>query len=68
MGDSKEQLDFEQTVSADNAIIIPAGKWHNIINKGNEPLKIYSIYAPSHHPHGTAHKTQADAIAAEEEH
>ena len=34
-------------------------------NTGDEPLKVYSIYAPSHHPHGTVQQTKADADAAE---
>ncbi|WP_264805128.1 cupin domain-containing protein [Cytobacillus sp. NCCP-133] len=68
MGDSKARLDFERKVSDDFAIIIPAGKWHNLINTGNEPLKLYSIYAPPQHPFGTVHQTKADALAAEEEH
>ena len=40
--------------------MIPAGKWHNIINIGKEPLKLYSIYAPPHHPKGTVQKTKSD--------
>ncbi|WP_251025666.1 cupin domain-containing protein [Bacillus sp. ISL-47] len=68
MGDSKDQLDFEEKVSEDFAIIIPAGKWHNLINSGYQPLKLYSIYAPPQHPFGTVHKTKAEALAAEEEH
>ena len=32
---------------------------------GKEPLKLYSIYAPPHHPHGTVHRTHEDAEAAE---
>lgn len=66
MGDSKDNLNFQQKVEDDFAIIIPAGKWHNLINTGNEPMKLYSIYAPPQHPFGTVHKTKADAIAAEE--
>lgn len=31
-------------------IFITAGTWHNIINIGDEPLKVYTIYAPPHHP------------------
>jgi mannose-6-phosphate isomerase-like protein (cupin superfamily) len=45
--------------------MIPAGTWHNVINTGNIPLKLYSIYAPPQHPHGTVHVTKADAMAAE---
>lgn len=65
MGDSKDQLDFEKKVYDDDAILIPAGKWHNIINTGNIPLKVYAIYAPPEHPRDTIHKTKADAEAAE---
>lgn len=46
--------------------MIPAGKWHNVINTGNKPLKLYAIYAPPEHPRGTVHKTKADAQADEE--
>ncbi|NQX69898.1 cupin domain-containing protein [Paenibacillus alba] len=65
MGDTKDNLNFEKSVNDDYAIMVPAGKWHNIINTGNTPLKLYSIYAPPEHPFGTIHKTKADALAAE---
>lgn len=65
MGDSRDNLNFQKTVSDDFAIVIPAGKWHNVVNTGNRPLKLYSIYAPPHHPHGTVHQTKADAEKAE---
>jgi mannose-6-phosphate isomerase-like protein (cupin superfamily) len=45
--------------------MIPAGTWHNIINTGNKPLKLYSIYAPPEHPRGTVHVTKADSEAEE---
>lgn len=65
MGDNKDKLDFEREVSDGYAIMIPAGKWHNIINTGDKPLKLYSIYGPPNHPHSTIHKTKTDAEAAE---
>lgn len=68
MGDAKDQLYFQKRVYDDDAIMVPAGKWHNLINTGNRPLKLYTIYAPPEHPFGTIHKTKADAIAAEENH
>lgn len=68
MGDSKDRLDFKKKVSDDYAIMIPAGKWHNLTNTGNQPLKLYSIYAPPQHPYGTVHETKAIAMAAEEDH
>ena len=47
MGDSEDNLDFVREVSDDYAILVPAGKWHNIVNTGDKPLKVYSIYAPA---------------------
>lgn len=61
MGNDKNNLNFERTVYDDCAIIIPAGKWHNLTNIGNVPIKLYSIYAPPNHPKGTIHRTKADA-------
>lgn len=68
MGDNKCNLDFQRYVYEDYAFIIPAGKWHNLINTGNKPIKLYSIYAPPQHPYGTVHQTKAIAEAAEEHH
>jgi len=65
MGDFEDNLDFQMRVDDDYIIIIPAGKWHNLINIGNQPIKLYSIYAPPQHPHGTVHETKFDAEAAE---
>lgn len=65
MGASKDQPDFEQMAYEGSAIMIPAGKWHNIINTGSTPLKVYAIYAPPQHPPGTVHPTKKDAMAAE---
>lgn len=67
MGKQKDNLDFEQEAEDDFAIFVPSGYWHNILNIGNEPLKLYSIYAPPHHPVGTVHETYEIAMAAEEE-
>ncbi|RHW39097.1 cupin domain-containing protein [Neobacillus notoginsengisoli] len=68
MGKTKQNLNFERKVSDDSAIMIPAGTWHNVINTGRTPLKLYSIYAPPNHPFGTVHPTKAAAMAAEEGH
>lgn len=65
MGMDQNNLSFQRKVNSSNAIVVPAGTWHNLINTGNVPLKVYSIYAPPQHPHGTVHKTKADAMAAE---
>ncbi|MDH6355425.1 mannose-6-phosphate isomerase-like protein (cupin superfamily) [Dysgonomonas sp. PH5-45] len=68
MGDTKDSLSFEELAGEDFAILVPAGKWHNIVNIGDEPLKLYSIYAPAEHPHSTVHKTQQEAMEAEHHH
>ena len=61
MGESESRLHIRQPVFNDFAIFVPAGTWHNLINTGRRPLKLYSIYAPPHHPHGTVHPTKESA-------
>lgn len=61
MGNMKDNLNFQQNVYDDYAVFVPAGTWHNITNTGKESMKIYAIYAPPHHPHGTVHQTKAIA-------
>ena len=63
MGKRMDNLNFQQPVFVNSAIFVPAGIWHNIINTGDIPLKLYSIYAPPHHPWGTVHQTKAIAEA-----
>jgi mannose-6-phosphate isomerase-like protein (cupin superfamily) len=42
-------------------IVIPAGAKHNVINISEaENLKLYSVYSPAEHKHGTIHKTKLD--------
>ncbi|MFP7696780.1 cupin domain-containing protein [Trueperella sp. LYQ143] len=61
MGTAKDALDFVAEVEDDSAIFVPAGYWHNITNIGDEPLKLYTIYAGPDHLPGTVHQTQEDA-------
>lgn len=68
MGDSEENLDFQERVEDDFAIFIPAGKWHNLLNDSDEPLKLYSIYTPVEHPHGTVHETREEGIEHDHDH
>ncbi|WP_461206252.1 cupin domain-containing protein [Clostridium sp. DL1XJH146] len=65
MGDNKDKWNFEEEIFDDYAILIPAGKWHNLINTGDTPIKLYSIYAPPEHPFGTVHETKEIAELAE---
>jgi mannose-6-phosphate isomerase-like protein (cupin superfamily) len=68
MGDDPDNLDIEEPLEDDFAAFIPAGKWHNVINTGDKPLKLYSIYAKPEHPFGTVHKTYEEAMEAEHDH
>ena len=61
IGEDKNNLDFKARFFNGYAIIIPAGTWHNIMNTGRMPIKLYSIYAPPQHPFGTVHVTKKDA-------
>ncbi|ULG71156.1 cupin domain-containing protein [Macrococcus brunensis] len=61
MGPSEDNLNFEREVKADDVIIVPADTWHNITNQGDEPIKLYSIYAGPDHQPGTVHRTHEDA-------
>lgn len=66
MGYSKDNLNLRAPADSSTAIIVPAGVWHNLINTGNQSLKVYSIYSPPAHPWNTIHETKEDAEAAEE--
>ena len=66
MGSDKKSLDVKHPLRAGEAVFVPCNTWHNVINTGNCPLKLSSIYAPPNHPWGTVHRTKADA--AHEEH
>lgn len=61
MGKCKCDLDYQCKVTSGSAIFIPANTWHNLINTGCRPLKLFSIYAPPQHPHGTVHRTKRDS-------
>ena len=65
MGPAKDRRNYQRPVCDGYAVFVPAGTWHNIINTGHSPLKIYTLYAPPHHPHGTVQATKA--IADKEE-
>lgn len=54
-------------VTDGDAIIVPAGADHNVINTGDEPLKFYTIYGPAHHKEGIVHATREEAEAHDED-
>jgi mannose-6-phosphate isomerase-like protein (cupin superfamily) len=59
----------EHRVHAGDAVVVPAGTYHNVINtSASKTLKLYTIYTPPNHPDKTVHKTKAEAEAAEAAH
>ena len=56
----------EHLVHASDAVVVPAGTYHNVINASStQALRLYTIYTPPQHPDGTVHKTKAEAEAGE---
>ncbi|WP_018659618.1 cupin domain-containing protein [Allofustis seminis] len=68
MGPTEDNLTFEKEVRDGDGIFVPDGTWHNVENIGDEPLKIYTIYAKPDHVPGTIHVTHEDAENDPNEH
>lgn len=67
-GSGTAVLDGVRTeITAGFAILIPAGTKHNIINTGDVPMKLYTLYAPPNHRDGVVHHTRAAAEADTED-
>jgi len=65
-GKGKAIIDgVEHNIEDNWAVVVPAGADHNFINTGDEDMKLYTIYSPPEHKHGTVHPTKADV---QEEH
>jgi mannose-6-phosphate isomerase-like protein (cupin superfamily) len=65
LGPSQDKIDEIHQLADDWAVIVPGGTWHNVINTGDTPLRLYSLYAPPEHADGVIHHTKAEAEAAE---
>lgn len=58
----------EHIVHGSDAVIVPAGTHHNVINTSKTTsLKLYTLYSPPNHPDGTIHKNKAEAEEAEKQ-
>ncbi len=65
-GEAEARLGEETTsVGATDLVFVRAGTRHNFVNIGGRALRLYTIYAPPHHPPGTIHHTKEEADAAE---
>ena len=56
----------EHEIEDDFAVVIPAGCNHNIINTGDEEMKLYTVYSPPEHREGVVNATKEEAEADEE--
>ena len=66
-GKGKAILDgVEHEIEDDFAVVIPAGCNHNIINTGDEEMKLYTVYSPPEHREGVVNATKEEAEADEE--
>lgn len=66
MGPTEHDLSFQKDVSDGWSVQVPAGTWHDIINTGEEDMRLYVVYAPVHHTAGIVQQSAADAEADEE--
>lgn len=57
----------EYHVGDGDAVIVPAGTQHNVMNTGSEPLTLYTIYSPAHHKDGIVRSTKQEAMDHEED-
>ena len=53
----------ENAVADGTGVIVPAGARHNVVNRGDAPLKLYTLYGPPEHKDGIVQSTKADAEA-----
>jgi len=61
-GEGEALIDGKRSrIKGDDAVLVPAGARHNIINNGDKPLRFYTLYGPPEHRDGTVHATKADA-------
>ena len=66
-GEGEVWIDGQRTkIKADDAIIVPAGARHNVINTGDKALKLYTLYGPPEHRDAIVRATKAEADASEE--
>jgi mannose-6-phosphate isomerase-like protein (cupin superfamily) len=40
---------IESRIGKNAAIVVPAGTLHNLINTGDKPMRLYTLYAPPQH-------------------
>lgn len=61
IGKCENHPEFQHNLREGDAVFVPAGTWHNVVNTGRNDLKVSSVYAPPNHRRGTVHRTKAEA-------
>jgi mannose-6-phosphate isomerase-like protein (cupin superfamily) len=63
-GEGKAIVDgTERPLASGDVLVVTPGTGHDIVNTGNEPLRLYTVYAPPNHIDGRVHPTKAEAEA-----
>ena len=66
-GKGEVVIDGNRTpIKGDDAMLVPAGARHNVINTGDKPLMLYTLYGPPEHQDGIVRATKAEAEASKE--
>jgi mannose-6-phosphate isomerase-like protein (cupin superfamily) len=56
----------KRAVAQGDLVVVPAGRKHNFVNTGENPLILYTVYGPPEHADGAVHRTKEEADALEE--
>lgn len=65
-GEGELRIDGVATAVGKGSLVsVPAGTRHNLVNTGDKPIRLYTVYAPPETAPGTVHATWVEAMAAE---
>ncbi|GIE95750.1 cupin domain-containing protein [Paractinoplanes rishiriensis] len=56
-----------RNVAQGDLVVVPAGRKHNFLNTGPNPLVLYTVYGPPEHADGAVHRTKEEADRLEEQ-
>ncbi|MBF9127749.1 cupin domain-containing protein [Plantactinospora sp. S1510] len=56
----------KRQVAQGDLVVVPAGRKHNFVNTGPNPLVLYTVYGPPEHADQAVHQTKEEADALEE--
>ena len=56
----------KKAVTQGDLVVVPAGRKHNFVNTGPNPLVLYTVYGPPEHADQAVHRTKEEADKMEE--